>query len=157
MREISGPQTFSIPRPLSLSNLLLLLILTGFSQAEGSRGRGRRYSERQSRAIWSRHWGDGNTRRTNAFHHCFLDAATCTAQEHPCGCSPQLCPALAPPWCLQKWDCFTSSPSSLPSQPPLFLIPSSSKNHNLNFPPTWTLPQWLPFQEIRKVMLRFNF
>lgn len=33
MREISGPQTVSIPHPLSLSNLLLLLILTGFSQA----------------------------------------------------------------------------------------------------------------------------
>lgn len=101
--------------------------------------------------------GKMGTRRTNAFHHCFLDAATCTAQEHPWGCSPQLCPALAPPWCLQKWDCSTSSPSSLPSQPPLFLIPSSSKNHNLNFPPTWIPPQWLPFLELRKVMLRFNF
>lgn len=36
MREISGPQTVSIPHSSSLSNLLLLLILTGFSQAGGT-------------------------------------------------------------------------------------------------------------------------
>lgn len=57
MREISGPQTVSIPRPSSLSNLLLLLILTGFSQPGGrGRQRRRRYRETGSEVIWKRFW-----------------------------------------------------------------------------------------------------
>ena len=60
MREISGSRTVSIPRPSSLSNLLLLLILTGFSQAGGEGGggggEGRRCREAWSMAVWNRLW-----------------------------------------------------------------------------------------------------
>lgn len=61
MREIAGPRTVSIPRPSSLSNLLLLLILTGFSQAGGGGKQGEEGAGRRGAQQFGRDFGqDGN-------------------------------------------------------------------------------------------------
>lgn len=99
MREISGPQTVSIPRPLSPSNLLLLLILTGFSQVgNGVARRGSRCRERW--AICSRLWEGWKNTQGLCLLPVSLTPPTSTASAHRWACSPQPCPAqlhLPPP------------------------------------------------------------
>lgn len=82
MREISGPQTVSIPRPSSPSNLLLLLILTGFSQAgNGVAWRGSRYRERW--AICSRLWEGWKNTQGLCLLPVSLTPPTSTAPAQP--------------------------------------------------------------------------
>ena len=135
MREISGPQTVSIPYPSSLSNLLLLLILTRFSQAEGS-GSGVGWGRRLA--------GEGGTGRGKAGQfgtdfrkmemHMTDAFRPCTTSECPWRCRPPLCPPQ--PWlhpaASGNGSPLPALPFSLlppPSAFPFLLIPSSSENH----------------------------
>lgn len=82
MREISGPQTVSTPRPSSLSNLLLLLILTGFSQAGSEVAwRGSRCRERW--AICSRLWEGWKNARSLCLLPASLTPPTSSAPACP--------------------------------------------------------------------------
>lgn len=133
IREISGPQTVSIPRLSSRSNLLLLLILTGFSQAGGG---GRGYRERRGNLRLTLGRRETQCRRPMT-SGSFLDSTHL----------PRASSYLIPPLSLRVQPTALPSPSSTlpppeigpstPSSPlppvppfPFFPNPSSSKNHS---------------------------
>lgn len=127
MREISGPHTVSIPRPSSPSNLLPLLILTGFSQAgNGVAWRGSRYRERW--AICSRLWeGWKNTQGLSLLPVSLIPPTSTSLDLQPTALpSPSF--TLLPPGKSLPLS-FSSPCSCLASSS--FLNPSSSKNHSL--------------------------
>lgn len=145
MREISGPQTVSIPRSSSLSNLLLLLILTGSSQAGSTGKHGRKRTGRG---------GARNSEQTlgRLEAHTRLMPSTLFPQLHP-PAQQQHVHGGAAHSPAQTWlhpvasrngalHSLLPSPSSLiyPAQSLLassfFLILSFSKNHGLTFLPT---------------------
>lgn len=127
MREISGPQTVSIPCSSSLSNLLLLLILTGSSQAGSTGKHGRKRTGRGGALQFGADLGKvGSTHPADAFYALSPTPPTCPAAACPWGCSPQPCPDLAPPPCrLQKWG--------PPLPPSLSLLPYLSCPEPLSF------------------------
>lgn len=126
MREIAGSQTVSIHRPSSLSNLLLLLIWTGFSQAGGGgASRGKKVEGERSMQCGT-DFGKMETRTQGrrllplllrphppAWPQPPWDAAHSSAQ-------PQLHPAASGRGPLHL---LLASPSSLPLSFPFFLIP----------------------------------
>lgn len=125
MREISGPQTVSIPCSSSLSNLLLLLILTGSSQAGSTGKHGRKRTGRGGALQFGADLGKvGSTHPADAFYRSFPNSTHLPSSSMSMGVQPTALPrpgssTLSPP------EMGPSTPS-FPLPPPLFILPRAS-------------------------------